>query len=131
MVLSGHAHLLWWIGIVLMAWLVTRQLRTSKSTRFLLPAIVQVSVVLLLSGVSFYIAGILLVFLVIFTGSDMLSGAAFLVVLVGGIIGSILLACCRVKKDEERPNQAPLPTPVSVTPAAGAPVAPATGAAEL
>ena len=28
-------------------------------------------------------------------------------------------------------NQAPLPTPVSVTPAAGAPVAPATGAAEL
>ena len=29
------------------------------------------------------------------------------------------------------PNQAPLPTPVSVTPAAGAPVAPATGAAEL
>jgi len=29
------------------------------------------------------------------------------------------------------PNQAPLPTPVSVTPAAGAPVAPDTGAAEL
>jgi catechol 2,3-dioxygenase-like lactoylglutathione lyase family enzyme len=29
------------------------------------------------------------------------------------------------------PNQAPLPTPVSVTPAAGAPVAPVTGAAEL
>jgi hypothetical protein len=29
------------------------------------------------------------------------------------------------------PNQAPLPTPVSVTPAADAPVAPDTGAAEL
>jgi len=29
------------------------------------------------------------------------------------------------------PNQTPLPTPVSVTPAAGAPVAPDTGAAEL
>ena len=33
--------------------------------------------------------------------------------------------------DEELPNQAPLPTPVSVTPAAYAPVAPATGTAEL
>jgi hypothetical protein len=30
-----------------------------------------------------------------------------------------------------QPNQAPLPTPVSVTPAANAPVAPDTGAAEL
>ena len=33
--------------------------------------------------------------------------------------------------EETEPNQAPLPTPISVTPAAGAPVAPATGAAEL
>ena len=32
---------------------------------------------------------------------------------------------------EAEANQAPLPTPVTVTPAAGAPVAPATGAAQL
>jgi hypothetical protein len=36
-----------------------------------------------------------------------------------------------LKPIKDSPNQAPLPTPVSVTPAAGAPVAPATGAAEL
>jgi hypothetical protein len=38
---------------------------------------------------------------------------------------------CQILYFKEEPNQAPLPTPVSVTPAAGAPVAPATGAAEL
>jgi len=38
--------------------------------------------------------------------------------------------CVRTDMNK-RPNQAPLPTPVSVTPAAGAPVAPDTGAAEL
>jgi hypothetical protein len=37
----------------------------------------------------------------------------------------------RDRTQYKKANQAPLPTPVSVTPAAGAPVAPATGAAEL
>jgi hypothetical protein len=41
------------------------------------------------------------------------------------------LAFLREAIAKNQPNQAPLPTPVSVTPAADAPVAPATGAAEL
>ena len=41
------------------------------------------------------------------------------------------LSCAIKDVGIKQPNQAPLPTPVSVTPAAGAPVAPDTGAAEL
>jgi hypothetical protein len=48
-----------------------------------------------------------------------------------GLAMILLFAVWILHREEKEANQAPLPTPVTVTPAADAPGAPATGAAEL
>jgi hypothetical protein len=104
---------LWGMGNVLLAallaWAVIRQVLASKHRRFVLPVFAQVCVVLFGSGIS-----LLLAFIpcgVIYAAGmshDTVNGVysfnktpyyqAFWVILVGGIIGSIMIACLRERE---------------------------------
>jgi len=114
-------YALCFLGIVLFAWVIARLLKTSRSTQFTLPAIVQVCIVIIGAFVSQFIALYTMAFLAAigFFDHDPAYLAVYWILLVGGIGGSILLACVREKKGKEEPNQALLPTTTAVTPPAG------------
>ena len=70
-----------------------------------------------------------------FTGPDVLSAASgtidSLIMIASGFIYGLAFFTPALSSDESEPNQAPEPTPLRVTPAADAPVAPRSVAARL